>query len=222
MLLPTNLSDFLINCSLEVNPQRMKITDINQLDLNKRYSYADYLTWQFDEMVELIKGKVFKMSPAPSAFHQEVSGNLYGAIWVYLKNKSCKAYSAPFDVILPLPDKQQSDDNIDTVVQPDICVLCDEAKIVKGRCKGAPDWIIEILSKSTANKDLTHKFELYQNARVLEYWVVHPYEGTIIPYQLDDNGQYQLLRKTPFVSGEKVPVGIFPDFEIPVLEVFGE
>ncbi len=200
----------------------MKITSIDQLDLNKKYTYADYLTWQFEEMVELIRGKVFRMSPAPGAYHQEISGNLYGIIWTFLKGKSCKAFPAPFDVVLPLPDNQQSNDKITTVVQPDICVLCDLSNIIDGKCKGAPDWVIEILSKSTANKDLTEKFVLYQSAGVKEYWIVHPHEGTILPYRLDESGEYQLVRKTPYVSGEKVPVGVFEGFEIIVQEVFGE
>lgn len=200
----------------------MKITSIDQLDLNKKYTYADYLTWQFEEMVELIRGKVFRMSPAPGAYHQEVSSNLHGQIWTYLKKKPCKVFAAPFDVVLPLPDNQQSNDKITTVVQPDISVLCDLSMIADGKCKGAPDWIIEILSKSTANKDVTEKFVLYQNAGVKEYWIVHPHEGTIMPYRLDESGQYQLVRKTPYVSGERVPVGVFKGFEIIVQEIFGE
>lgn len=200
----------------------MKITSIDQLDLSKKYTYADYLSWQLEEMVELIKGKVFRMSPAPGAYHQEISGNLHGIIWTFLKGNTCKVFSAPFDVVLPLPENQQSNDKITTVVQPDLCVLCDLSKIVDGKCKGAPEWIIEILSKSTANKDLTEKFDLYQRSGVKEYWIVHPHEGTIIPYRLDGDGQYQLIRKTPFVTGEEVQVGIFQDFQITVLEVFGE
>lgn len=199
--------------------QRM-ITNIEDLDLSKRYTYADYLTWQFDEMVELIRGKVFRMSPAPSARHQWVSAELHYQIMGYLKGKPCKAFAAPFDVRLPLPPDQQKTDKIDTVVQPDITVVCDRQKLDAQGCKGSPDWIIEILSSGTATKDLTDKYTLYQHAGVREYWIVHPSEQTVIPYRLDESGQYQLIRKTPFVREERVPVGIFPDFEIDLSEVF--
>ena len=196
------------------------ITDINQLDLDKRYTYADYLTWQFDEMVELIRGKVFRMSPAPSTGHQAISRNLTMQIGEYLEDKPCQFFYAPFDVRLPLPPAKRSASKIDTVVQPDICIICDPSKIDDQGCNGAPNWIIEILSKGTAHKDLNEKFELYQHAGVQEYWVVHPSEQTVIPYRLDSEGQYQLIRKTPFVREEKIEVGVFPDFEMDLSVVF--
>lgn len=196
------------------------VTDINQLDLNKRYTYADYLSWQFDEMVELIRGRVFRMSPAPGSNHQAVSSELGYQIIHFLRNNPCKVFSAPFDVRLPLPFEKQSPEKTDTIVQPDISIICDISKIDAKGCVGAPDWIIEILSESTAHKDVKDKFELYQSSGVREYWIVHPQEGTVLPYRLSEEGQYELLRKTPFVKGEKVPVGIFPGFEIDLSEVF--
>jgi len=196
------------------------ITDINQLDFEKRYTYADYLTWQFDEMVELIRGKVFRMSPAPNLSHQETSANLHGLIWNYLREKPCKVYSAPFDVRLPLPAQQQTADKINTVVQPDISIICDHSKLDKQGCSGAPDWIIEILSPATGKKDLNEKFDIYQHAGVREYWIVHPNDATVIPYHLDTNGQYQLIRNTPFSKEENIPVGIFPDLTIELNELF--
>ena len=196
------------------------ITNINQLDLNKKYTYADYLTWKFDDVVELIKGKIFRMSPAPSMAHQWISAELHFLIKIYLQKKQCKAFAAPFDVRLPLPHAEQQGEKINTVVQPDIAVVCDLSKLDYQGCNGAPDWIIEILSKSTSKKDLGEKFSIYQNAGVREYWVIHPMEETIIPYRLDKDGQYQLLRKTPFVKGEKIPVGIFPDLSINLEEIF--
>ena len=202
--------------------QLLMITDINQLDFNKRYNYADYLTWQFDDMVELIRGKVFRMSPAPSTSHQHLSGNLFSIIHQYLKGKPCQVFAAPFDVRLPLPPGQQTAEQIDTVVQPDISIICDPEKLDERGCQGAPDWIIEILSKSTAAKDLTEKYALYEHAGVREYWVAHPNEGTLLIYRLDEAGRYQLLRQTPFVKGEKAPSAIFPDLEIDLDEVFGD
>lgn len=197
-----------------------RITNINQLDLNRHYTYADYLGWQFDEMVELIRGKVFKMSPAPNRQHQEASANLIFAIKRFLSHKTCKAYHAPFDVRLPLPPAQQSNDKIDTVVQPDICVICDLSKLDEQGCNGAPEWIIEILSPATSKKDLTEKFDIYQHAGVKEYWIVHPSEGTVIPYCLNNENKYEPIRNTPFAKGENVPVGIFDGFSIELEEIF--
>jgi Uma2 family endonuclease len=106
-------------------------------------------------------------------------------------------------------------------VQPDLCVICDISKLDDRGCNGAPDWIIEILSQSTAHKDLNEKFELYRHAGVQEYWVVHPAEGTVLPYRLDADGQYALPRSTPYTIGDKVPVGLFPGFEVELGAVFG-
>lgn len=198
------------------------ITDINQLDLSKRYTYADYLTWKFDEMVELIRGKVFRMSPAPSTEHQRISRRLVKKIDTYLEGKNCELFYAPFDVRLPLPSTQKAKGKVDTVVQPDICVVCDLSKIDTSGCKGAPDWIIEILSKRTASKDLNEKFELYQHAGVKEYWIVHPHDATVSPYRLNENGSYEAYRATAFSSEEKVPVGVFPGFEVDLREVWGD
>ena len=196
------------------------ITDINQLDLTKKYTYADYLTWQFDEMVELIRGKVFRMSPAPNRRHQEISSQLHILIGSFLRKNPCQIFAAPFDVRLPLPPQKQKSNKIDTVVQPDITVVCDLSKLDDQGCNGAPDWVIEILSPATSKKDLTEKFDIYQHAGVREYWVVYPFEQIVSIFQLDESGKYQLIR-TPFVKGEKIPSGIFSDLEIDLDEVFG-
>ncbi|MCI5089637.1 Uma2 family endonuclease [Phaeodactylibacter sp.] len=197
------------------------ITSIDQLDLSKKYTYADYLSWQLDEMVELIRGKVVRMAPAPGTSHQSASSNLHVIIGSYLMNKGCKLFSAPFDVRLPVPEPERKQDKTETVVQPDLCIICDLSKLDERGCNGAPDWIIEILSQSTAHKDLHDKFELYRHAGVQEYWVVHPAEGTVLPYQLDDHGQYSLPRSTPYTLKERVPVGLFPGFEVELGAVFG-
>ncbi len=196
------------------------ITDINELDFSKRYTYADYLTWQFDEMVELIRGKIYRMSPAPSSPHQRISGELHYQIRHFLNKKKCRVFHAPFDVILGLPPQLQTPKKITTVVQPDISVIRDISKITRKGCSGAPDWIIEILSKSTTQKDITEKYEVYEHAGVKEYWIVHPNEETVLAYTLDSNGAYQLIRQQPFVRGEMIPVSIFEGFEIDLEEVF--
>ncbi len=195
------------------------ITNINQLDLSKRYTYADYLSWQFKEMVELIGGRIFKMSPAPSLYHQRVSGRLYGHIFQYLNDKACEAFHAPFDVRLPLPPHLVKDESIDTVVQPDICVICDAEKLDMRGCIGAPDWIIEILSPATAQKDLREKFDVYEFAGVKEYWVVHPHEHTLLVFKLNEAGKYVGTAR-PFIRGDQVLVGIFEDFRLNLADVF--
>src|SRR2546429_3050189 len=113
----------------------MAITNINQLDLQKTYTYADYLQWRFEEYVELFRGKVMRMSPAPLRQHQDIAGNIFQPIKSYLRKKDCKVYIAPFDVRLPKKGNT-SDEAIYTVVQPDVCVICDTAKLDKRGCIG--------------------------------------------------------------------------------------
>lgn len=196
------------------------ITDINQLDLNKNYTYADYLTWQFDEMVELIRGKVYRMPKAYMTAHQWVLGNMLCQISNYGRAKNCKVFHGPFDVRLPLLKNNQTKNEIDTVVQPDITVVCDFSKLDERGCNGAPDWVIEILSKSTSKKDLTEKFEIYQEAGIPEYWIIHPHECTVITYFLNEKNEYESKQVRPFTIGEQVPVTVFSGFEISLENVF--
>ncbi len=190
------------------------ITDINQLDLNKSYTYADYITWQFTEMVELIKGKVFKMSPSPKSAHQLVSSNLHGELYTALKRKPCKLFSAPFDVRFV---KSIDDKEITTVTQPDLCVICDSSKIDEAGCLGAPDFIIEILSQSTKKKDLHNKFEVYEEFGVNEYWIVEPTSQIVDKFVLE-NGKYAFKGK--FTNGDKVAVHTLPGLEIDLDDIF--
>ena len=190
------------------------ITDINQLDLNKSYSYADYVTWQFEEMVEIIKGKIFKMSPAPSTKHQDVSISLTRELSIFLKKKPCKLFAAPFDVRFI---KNSEDKTITTVTQPDLCVICDLAKIDERGCIGAPDFIIEILSPATRSKDIHEKFDLYEEFGVLEYWIVDP-AGQILDKFVLENDKYQLKGK--YTLGDKVTVHTLPGLEIDLDEIF--
>lgn len=193
----------------------MKLED---LDLNKSYTYADYLTWQFDHMVELIRGKIFKMSPAPSRYHQKVSANILRRLLYFFGNHSCDVYHAPFDVRLPLSPDKIRDDQIDTVVQPDISVICDLEKLDEKGCLGAPDWIIEILSPSTSQKDRKDKFDLYENAGVREYWMIHPVDKYLYVYILDEKGRF--IGQRPYGCGDVVTPSIFPTLRIDLDEVF--
>lgn len=192
------------------------ITDLSQLDLNKTYTYADYLTWQFDEFVELIRGKVRRMSPAPQPMHQTVSFNLSGSIRNGLRGKSCRGFAAPFDVRL-VKATPNGDGAIETVVQPDLCVVCDLSKIDKRGCLGAPDWIIEIVSPGNASHDTKSKFDLYEENGVGEYWIVFPGEQTVSVFLLHE-GRYQ--PHGDFYTPGLIPVHTLPEFSIEWADVF--
>jgi len=186
----------------------MEITDINQLDpLYGVYSYADYLLWKFKERVELFKGKLFKMS-APSAVHQEVSMKLSGELYQFLKGKDCKVFHAPFDVRLLKEAKEDKD--IYTVVQPDICVVCDPEKIDKLGCEGAPDLVIEILSLGNSKKEMKFKYALYEEAKVPEYWIIDPDHQNVLVYVLKDNTYQNPIN----VVDDYIPSQKFPTLKL--------
>ncbi|NHE57162.1 Uma2 family endonuclease [Cyclobacterium plantarum] len=182
------------------------------------YSYADYLTWQLDEMVELIRGKVFRQAAAaPRRIHQEVSMILANRFYEFLKEKTCKVYPAPFDVRLPLASRRHED--IDTVVQPDLCVVCDPNKLDELGCVGAPDLIVEILSPGNNKIEIQLKYEVYETSGVKEYWVVHPDERTLLIYTLEA-GKYRPSRL--FTFGDRIRSQALPGFVLDLDEVFGE
>ncbi|GAB3639446.1 Uma2 family endonuclease [Spirosoma arcticum] len=191
------------------------ITDISQLDPNGTYTYADYLKWQFDESVELIKGKIHRMSPAPRRAHQRAVSQLLIDIGVYLNDKTCQIYAAPFDVRLPVRNERKPE-QLHTVVQPDICVVCEVAKLDEAGCLGAPDWIIEIISPRTAKNDFNEKYNLYEEAGVREYWIVQPKEKAVNVYTLED-GNYALV--DIYESGD-IPSRIFPELIISHERIF--
>jgi Uma2 family endonuclease len=193
------------------------ITDINQLDFDKTYSYADYLTWKFQERLEIFKGKLFKMSPAPSTSHQKVASNLHGILWSKFKNHSCKLFSAPFDVRLLDKKKTTNDSDVITVVQPDLCIICDENKLDQRGAFGAPDLVIEILSPGNSKKEMKYKFDLYEEAGVLEYWIVNPEDKTILIYILKEN---QFIGIHPLIEEDQMNSPLFPQLDFIVEEIF--
>ena len=196
-----------------------KITQLSQLDLTASYSYADYLTWQLDETIELIKGKISLMSPAPNVNHQRLSMSLSSQLFNYFRDKSCQVFAAPFDV--RLYDRRNSilaSKDTFTVVQPDICVICDPDKLDEQGCNGAPDWIIEIVSKGSSKKDAQIKHALYAESGVTEYWLVFPYETIIQQFVLNDEGQYQLC--CSFAGDDMATSHLFPDLSIALSELF--
>ena len=175
----------------------------------KHYTYADYLTWPDDARYELIDGEAFLMAPAPLIEHQEVAGDVYHQLRNQLDGKPCRPYIAPVDVRLPRAD--EADAAIDTVVQPDVLVVCDPAKIDRRGVRGAPDWLLEVLSPSTAAHDQIAKRRTYDRAGVREYWLVHPRDRTLTVYVLE-NGQYG--RPEIYELKDETPIGVLPGVSI--------
>jgi len=189
-----------------------------KLDINKKYSYADYLTWSDDERWEIIDGVPYNMSPSPAPVHQEQSVELVRQIANYLLDKPCKVYSAPLDVRFP-KGKKKNDKEIFDVVQPDIIVVCDKDKLKDNRgCLGAPDIVIEILSPSTASRDVIKKRRLYEKNKVKQYWIVDPHEKEVYIYKLQNNGTYG--NPEEYMKSHKIKVDGFDGLEIDLSLVF--
>jgi len=193
------------------------VDDLSVLEPEGTYSYADYLKWTFDERVELIKGKLFKMSPAPKRLHQKIDVKILYSIYDFLQGQKCEVYTAPFDVRFPKSDLDSNEQTY-TVVQPDICVICDLSKLDDAGCKGAPDLVVEVLSPTTAEKDLTDKFQLYEEHLVKEYWVVFPDEKVVEIFGLNESGKYHSRGK--FVGSDNLTSDVLKGFSLVVNEVF--
>ena len=183
-----------------------------------RHTYADYLTWSDDERWELIHGVAYNMTPAPSRRHQAISMELARQFANHLVGKRCKVFNAPFDVRLPKPG--ETDETTSTVVQPDLVVVCDPAKLDDRGCKGAPDLVIEILSPESLARDQREKLILYEQAGVPEYWIVHPADKTVSIYRQGSDSLYG--KPALYTSEERPPVGVLPELEIDLGAVFTE
>lgn len=190
-----------------------------QLDLNKRYSFADYLTWVDDKRRELFNGFIKMMTPEPSRIHQKISRKLSRNIGNFLNNKKCELYYAPFDVRLTV-NAETENNKVYTVVQPDICIICDLSKLDDRGCIGVPDMIIEISSPANSKCNVEEKFELYQKHGVREYWIIFPYEKTFSVFLLNDiSGKYDF--RGMFAEDSKVSVNIFDgELIIDLAEIF--
>ncbi len=194
-----------------------KVTSLDQLDPSAIYTYADYFSWRLKERLELLRGKIALMSPAPNRYHQEVVGNLHLYLGNFLRKQPCKVFMAPFDVRLPRPHSA-ADDPIFTVVQPDLCVVCDESKLDAQGCIGAPDLVVEVLSPGNARKEMREKYSLYEDAGVQEYWLADPEHQTILRYIRNADGIFTGSR--PLTSGETLTTELLPGLEINLQEVF--
>jgi Uma2 family endonuclease len=174
-----------------------------------RYTYEDYLTWNDDNRWEIIDGKAYMMS-APSASHQRIFSRVFNKVYTFLEGRTCEVFPAPFDVRL------SADKYDDTVVQPDISIVCDRKKIEPRGCKGAPDFIIEILSPSTTYYDFTIKKEKYLSAGVKEYWIIDPIAKKAIANILE-NGRYTI---TLYNETDNIPSHVLQGLEINLTEIF--
>jgi Uma2 family endonuclease len=181
------------------------------------YTYADFLEWDEDVRCEIMDGELFMMS-SPATEHQRINRNLFLQLADYLNGKTCEAFFAPFAVRLN-PERDLSDD---TVLEPDIVVVCDPSKLDKRGCNGPPDLIIEILSPSTARYDRFAKLHKYQEAGVREYWIVDPETKTVQVCILEPDpaggmGRYML---TMYGDTGTVPVTVLSCCEIDLEAIF--
>ncbi|MCX8086953.1 MAG: Uma2 family endonuclease [Rhodocyclaceae bacterium] len=185
---------------------------------DRRYTYADYCRWPEGERWELIDGVAYAMGPAPARIHQKVLGELFRQVANALQGRNCEAYLAPFDVRLPAG--QESDEELTTIVQPDLAVICDPSKLDEKGCRGAPDWIVEVLSPASASRDHLVKRELYERAGVAEYWLVHPIDRMVTIYRQSDAGRFRAAEILACVG--QTAVGCLPELVIDWSVVFPE
>ena len=190
---------------------------LTKAESERRFTYADYKSWELKEgeRYELIRGEAFAMS-GPNTRHQAISWEISGQLYNYLQEKPCRAFSAPCDVRLFY--EEELGENDDTVVQPDIMVVCDQSKIGDEGIRGAPDLVIEILSSSNTVFEMDEKRSLYEEAGVREYWEVNPKKSSVTVYRFRDGG----ISTETYGNTDTVPVGILPSFGIELERVFAE
>ena len=187
--------------------------------LDERFTYGQYHEWDDGERWELIDGVPYNMTPAPVRRHQGILIRVSSRVEEFLRGKPCQAYFAPFDV--RLPDFSEQDDNdVPTVVQPDLVVICDEKKLDDRGCRGAPDLVVEILSPSTSRKDIGVKFSLYERHGVREYWIIHPAEESLMVFTLGEDGKYG--RPQGYGRGDLATSSVLDGLELDLAEVFDE
>jgi Uma2 family endonuclease len=181
----------------------------------KLFTYADYKAWELKEgeRYELMHGIAYEMAGA-NTYHQRISREISRQIANYLDGKPCEVFSAPYDVRL----FYKNDESDDTVVQPDVMIVCDKNKLGKEGCRGAPDFVAEILSPSNTASEMNRKFDLYLEAGVREYWVIDPEHKNVKAYSFNDN---QIFARN-YKSTDTVPVEVIPGLTIALEKVFAE
>jgi Uma2 family endonuclease len=193
-----------------------EVTTVAEPSPDYTYTYADYLKWQFEERLELFRGKIFKLA-APNTRHQVILGDLHLVIGGLLRNQSCFVFIAPFDVRLPVRNRKK-DNEITTVVQPDLGIVCDRSKIDERGCCGAPDLVVEILSPGNSQKEVQLKYELYEEAGVREYWIINPVEENIVVHVLNGEGKFQGLKM--YAAGHIIHSSCMEGLQVDVKDIF--
>lgn len=191
----------------------MDITSLGQLNPDLNYTHVDYLSWQCRERVELILGRIFPMAPAAGTPHQHCSRVLTYEFSRFFGGSDCLVFHAPFDVFFVgragIPD---------TVVQPDLVVLCDRSKLTLRGCFGAPDLVVEIVSPGSIARDLHEKFAIYESNGVREYWIIQPVDKTVTIHTLQPNGKYRPMKM--LTVGDTVESPLFPGLAVDLQEAF--
>lgn len=183
---------------------------------DQRYTYGDYLSWPDEERWEIIDGIAYNMTPTPSVQHQRILGELSRQLANYFLEKPCEVFVAPIDV--RLPQGEEKDEDIDTVVQPDILVICDPGKLDEKGCRGGPDLVVEVVSPSTVQKDLKIKLGLYERVGVKEYWIFHPSDATLMVFTLGQTGRYG--RPEILTKEDLLKTSLFDDLAIDLKLIF--
>ena len=210
-----------------------RVRESQQVRKSKQLTYEDYLSWNDNQRYELIEGKVYNMTPAPSRLHQKISGELFRQIANYLSENDCEIYAAPFDVrLIDTQDKKDSNfdkkiekpnkpnnSDIITVVQPDLVVVCNEDNLDEKGCLGAPDLIIEITSPSSAARDRKVKRNLYEKHNVKEYWIVDPNAMVTEVYLLNEDNKYG--KPNVYTKKDEILVDTLSDLKIDLDQIFG-
>lgn len=215
---PSLLSDIQIYGS--VNAESLFDNERNDFmplpEEDRKYAYADYLTWPEDERWEIIDGIAY-MQAAPSPTHQEILVGLLAQLYDHLSGQPCKVYPAPFCVRL-MKDEEKKNEDIKNVVEPDITIVCDKSNLDETGYNGAPDMIIEIISPSTIKMDRFIKFNSYEKAGVREYWIVEPAGKLVNVFTLQADQRYG--RPETYTEDDEIKVSIFPDLIIDLKPVF--
>lgn len=186
--------------------------------LNKNFfTYEDYVKFPEGERVELIDGHIYLMSPAPSRIHQKIITEISRLIGNYIEsnNYNCEVYVAPFDV--RFIEEGETDEKNKNTVQPDISVICNTSKLDEKGCKGAPEFIIEVVSPSNSSIDYVKKLYLYEKFNVKEYWIVNPLTKTVTVYRLNNDNEYGEPEKYTFQ--DRIYVGIFHELALTLSEI---
>jgi len=207
----------------EIEEQFMEVQEPPLIYVTQRYTYADYLTWADDKMREIIDGFVYFFS-APLRRHAKAVSSfiIKSGSYIHKRKGKCEIYTAPFDVRLPM-NGEIADDKIYNVVQPDICVVCDPAKLDDRGCIGAPDLIAEVVSPSTSKRDMNEKFFLYEKVGVSEYWIIHPENKEVTVFILQSDGKYNAGTTYKLGQGtNKIPVKTLEGLMIDLKELFAE